>query len=116
MLLCKFIPMNSTPIPWNILSSAVGVGILTEGWNLAEAEPSAEESRTFTVTIAFAAGFTTTPVVQLGLTGFDIDQRDSPRISLKAENITPFGFQAVISSWSATRVYAVEFNWVAIGA
>jgi hypothetical protein len=53
---------------------------------------------------------------KLSLTGFDLDQRESGRISLKAGAITRFGFQATISTWSTTRVYAVEFNWLAIGA
>jgi hypothetical protein len=55
-------------------------------------------------------------VVQLGLTGFDIDQRDTARLSLKAADITPTGFMAEVWTWANTRVYAVEFNWLAIGA
>jgi hypothetical protein len=48
--------------------------------------------------------------------GFDIEQRDSRRITLKAEQVCEAGFQAVVSTWASTRVYAVEFNWLAIGA
>lgn len=73
------------------------------------------DTRTFITDIAFASSFSSVPVVQLGLTRFDLDQRDSARITLKAENISTTGFQAVISSWAATRVFAVEFNWLAIG-
>lgn len=108
--------MYSPHIPWNVLSSSVGVGILTKGWNLADAEFDPEEARSFTVKVTFAAPFASVPVVHLGLTGFDTDQRDSARITLKADLITTFGFQAVISTWATTRVYAVEFNWLAIGA
>jgi hypothetical protein len=108
--------MHSSTVPWQVLSSHVGVGILTEGWPLAEAGTSNDESRTFTVDVMFDAPFQSAPVVQLGLSGFDLDQRDSARITLTAENITSSGFQAVISAWAATRVYAVEFNWFAIGA
>lgn len=108
--------MYSSSVPWNILSANVSVGLSTEGWNLAEANESDPEGmRTFTVDVTFVSMFIEVPVVHLGLTGFDIDQRDSGRISLKAEAITEFGFQAVISTWSTTRVYAVEFSWVAIG-
>ncbi len=102
--------------PWNILSSSVGVGILTEGWALAEPVSNPETARSFTVEVVFDTAFSATPVVQLGLSGFDLDQRESGRLSLKAAAITRFGFQAVISTWSSTRVYAVEFNWLAIGA
>ena len=103
-------------IPWNILSSTVGVGILTEGWTLAEPVTEPDTARSFVVEVVFDSAFSATPVVQLGLTGFDLDQRQSGRISLKAGAITRFGFQAIISTWSTTRVYAVEFNWLAIGA
>jgi hypothetical protein len=50
------------------------------------------------------------------MSGFDLDQRESGRLSLRTGAITRFGFQAIISIWSTTRVYAVEFNWLAIGA
>lgn len=103
-------------IPWNILSSTVGVGILTEGWTLAEPVTEPDTARSFVVEVVFDSAFSATPVVQLGLTGFDLDQRDSGRVSLKTGAITRFGFQAIISTWSTTRVYAVEFNWLAIGA
>jgi len=108
--------MYSSSVPWNILSANVGVGVLTDGWNLADAPDfDPEDVRTFTVDVAFATPFMAAPVVHLGLTGFDIDQRDAGRITLKTAFITEFGFQAVISTWSSTRVYAVEFSWVAIG-
>jgi len=102
--------------PWNLLSSTVGVGILTDGWTLAEPVTDPDTARSFVVEVVFDTVFSATPVVQLGLSGFDLDQRESGRISLKTGAITRFGFQAVISTWSSTRVYAVEFNWLAIGA
>ena len=76
----------------------------------------ADDVRTFRTAVVFATPFASIPVVQLGLTGFDLDQRDSGRITLQAENITATGFEAVISTWAGTRVFAVEFNWLAIGA
>ena len=109
--------MYSSPVPWKVLSSCVGVGVLTEGWNLDIcAAPSATEVRTHTVEVAFDHPFTAPPVVQVGLTGFDLDQRDSSRLSVKAGDISESGFKAVICTWAGTRVYAVEFNWLAVGA
>ncbi len=108
--------MYSSSVPWKVLSSHVATSVLTEGWSLADIEPAAEDDiRTFAVTVAFDSPFLSVPVVQLGLTGFDIDQRDSSRISIKADGITESGFQALITTWAKTRVYAVEFNWLAIG-
>ncbi|MFN0080832.1 MAG: H-type lectin domain-containing protein [Prosthecobacter sp.] len=108
--------MYSSSVPWKVLSSHVAVSVLTAGWSLADIEPAAEEDiRTFTVAVAFDSPFLSVPVVQLGLTGFDMDQRDSSRISIKADGITESGFLAFITTWANTRVYAVEFNWFAIG-
>ena len=107
--------MHTSPIPWKVLSSHVGVGILTEGWNLDVCATEEESTRYFIVDVIFASAFSDTPVVHLGLSGFDLDQRDSSRVTLKAENITERGFQAVIATWAGTRVFSVEFNWLAIG-
>jgi hypothetical protein len=114
-MLLNFEPMHSSPIPWKVLASDIGVGILTDGWTLDVPDAGITDSREFLVDIVFASSFAVAPVVQLGLTGFDIDQRDTSRITLKAQNITESGFQAVIATWAATRVYSVEFNWLAIG-
>jgi hypothetical protein len=108
--------MYSSSLPWKVLSSNVSLNVLTEGWNLACPEEGAEEEiRQFTVYVGFDAPFFEVPVVQLGLSGFDIDQRDSARLMVKAENITEFGFQATLTTWAGSRVYAAELNWIAIG-
>ena len=105
--------MNDQWTPWSILSATGGAGVTTEGWNLAE---SAEEPRAFVTEVVFSTSFQNVPVVQLALTGFDMDQRDSGRISIKAAEVSPAGFKVEISTWLDTRVYAVEFSWLAIGA
>ena len=101
-------------MPLSILSSQVEVGILTEGWNLSEAGP--EECRSYEVEVEFVSPFGSHPAVHLGLTGFDSAQEDSPRISLKTKKVTATGFIAEISTWASTRVYSVEFSWLAIGS
>ncbi|TDU73368.1 H-type lectin domain-containing protein [Prosthecobacter fusiformis] len=108
--------MYSTSVPWKVLSSQVSVSVLLEDWNLANNEPEADTLRSYVVQVVFDSPFLSVPVVHLGLTGFDIDQRDSARLTVKAESITESGFQAVISTWSNTRVYAAELNWLAIGS
>lgn len=108
--------MHASPVPWKVLSSRVGVGILTKGWDLDIVYPHSEDSRQFTVAVVFDSPFSAIPVVHLGLTGFDTDRRESARLSLKAENITESGFVAVISTWNTSRIFSVEFQWLAIGA
>ncbi|MFC5453672.1 H-type lectin domain-containing protein [Prosthecobacter fluviatilis] len=108
--------MSSSAVPWKVLSSHVGVGILTPGWTLDVVYPDFAEPREFVLDVVFDSSFSSIPVVHLGLTGFDMDRRESSRLTLKAQNITESGFQAVISTWDASRVFSVEFNWLAIGA
>ena len=115
MLLYSF-RMYSSSVPWKVLSSTVSVNVLTEGWNLDSPDAGAEdEVRKFMVDVIFDTAFSAVPVVQIGLSGFDIDQRDSARLIVKAECISEYGFQATIITWAGSRVYAADFNWLAIG-
>jgi len=103
--------------PWKSLSASLQIGVLTEGWNLAEPPAEAADTeRVFRYTVFFAAPFDSAPVVHVGLTGFDLDQRDSGRLNLRVATITPEGFDVEIGTWRETRVYAVEFSWLALGA
>ena len=102
--------------PLKTLSATVHLGILTEGWNLTS--PFVEgggDIRVFRFQVYFGEPFDVSPVVHLGLAGFDIDQRDSGRLILNTTEITPAGFIAEISTWHETRVYAVAFSWLALG-
>lgn len=112
--------MTSDYIPWNILSAQLSVGVLTDGWNLAEISSVEDPDTTppcrqFAVWVPFAASFQQPPVVHLGITGFDTDQRDSSRLKVAAEDITPDGFTVVVTTWSTSRLYSVELSWIAIG-
>jgi hypothetical protein len=106
--------MDSYLQPWKTLSATTGVGILSEGWNLAEA-PSPGEARVYRLEVPFAEPFMNAPVVHAGLTGFDLDRDCSGRLSLKIADISPMGFYAEICTWDDSLVYAVEFSWLAIG-
>ena len=109
--------MNTLMQPWKSLSASLQLGTLTEGWNLAEPPADgAEDARVFRYTVFFAAPFDAPPVVHLGLTGFDLDQRDSSRLILRATEISTTGFVVEIATWRDTRVYSVEFSWLALGA
>jgi hypothetical protein len=103
--------------PWKSLSATVHVGTLTDGWTLATPPTEyRDEARIFRFAVYFSASFDAPPVVHLGLTGFDIDQRDTSRLTLNATEITETGFVAEIATWRETRVYSVAFSWLAIGA
>lgn len=103
--------------PWKTLSASVQLGTLTEGWNLATPSAAgAADLRVFRFTVYFGTSFEATPVVHLGLTGFDFDQRNSNRVTLTAVDITHESFVAEIATWRDTRVYSVAFSWLALGA
>ena len=109
--------MNESWKPWKTLAASVGLGVLTPEWTLDDS-PGEEEGdcRLFSHVVEFAAAFSVPPVVSLGITGFDLDQRDSGRLSVKARDVTCEGFTVDIAAWRGSRVYAVEFSWLAVGA
>jgi hypothetical protein len=109
--------MNSNLMPWKTLAATLELGMANDGWNLAEVTPEGVEfPRVFGFDVAFDTPFGATPVIHIGLTGFDMDQRDSGRISLKATEISSSGFRMEISTWLETRIYGVECSWLAIGS
>ncbi len=108
--------MNSDLLPWKVLADEVALGIESTGWNLSEYSEDESPERNFTMEISFSSPFLSPPVMQLGLTGFDIDQCSSSRILLTAESVTSNGFVAKLSTWRSSRVYSVAFQWLAIGA
>ena len=102
---------------WKALSATVQVGTLTEAWTLASPHAEAHDQiRVLRFAVYFSTPFDAPPVVQLGLTGFDLDQRDAGRLTLTATEITGAGFIAEIATWRETRVYSVAFSWLALGA
>jgi H-type lectin domain len=102
---------------WKSLSATVQVGRLTEGWTLATPATESHDSvRVLRFAVYFSAPFDAPPVVHLGLTGFDLDQRDASRLTLTATEITVTGFIAEIATWRETRVYSVAFSWLALGS
>ncbi len=109
--------MNGEWMPWKTFSSSLSVGLGTDGWNLADINPEElDKPRVFVAEVFFATPFVGAPVVHIGLTGFDIDQRHTARVSVRATEITPGGFKVEISTWMDSRIYSVEAAWLAIGA
>jgi len=103
--------------PWKSLSATVHVGELTKGWTLVTSPTKDHDNtRIFRYAVHFSAPFDAPPLVHLGLTGLDIDQRDTSRLILTAKEITKTGFIAEFTTWRETRVYSAAFSWLALGA
>jgi hypothetical protein len=107
--------MSSDYTPLTILSATASAGLLTEGWNLATLTEEPESYRQFRLFVPFSCPFSAPPVVQAGLSGFDIDQGTSSRLSVNVMNITAEGFEITLTTWLDTLVYAAEVSWLAIG-
>lgn len=103
-------------IPLKMCSAVVTLDQYLPGWNLADIEKTTEpQLRSFVYGVSFNYPFTNMPLVHTGITGFDIGNNDTARISVRTEDISNDGFKIVVETWMHTRVYKVEVNWIAIG-
>lgn len=109
-------PLNSSLIPFKVCSSVVSLDQYLPDWTLAEIDTDATlEPRSFVQYIPFDSPFANVPLVHAGITGFDIDNRDTGRLSVGIEGISNSGFNIVVQTWMNTRVYKVEVSWFALG-
>ncbi len=65
--------------------------------------------------IKFSEPFRSAPIVQIGVSLWDVDTSSALRAELSAENITREGFEAVFRTWSDTRIARIRAAWMAIG-
>lgn len=109
--------LSSGVIPLSMCSATVTLGHTMSGWNLSDAIFDAQPTpRTFVYDVIFDKPFSSIPVVQATLCGFDIDNRVSGRVSIRVDAITPGGFTLEISTWERSMVYSVDVSWLAIGS
>jgi hypothetical protein len=106
--------MSTTITPMNFLAGTEALGSRSEGWNLDQAPHGAPE-RSFRSRVTFERAFSGAPLVHVGISGFDISNQDSARLCLRAENVSPEGFDIVLAAWLHTRLWRVDVNWLAIG-
>lgn len=63
----------------------------------------------------FKEHFLGSPVVQVGISMWDIDHKSNSRVDITAEAITPTGFEIVLRTWADTRIARIRADWIAIG-
>ena len=104
-------------IPIKMSSAIVSFDQFTPGWTLAESDDEVtDQPRRFISKVNFDTPFAGLPLVHIGIAGFDMDQRDSARLSVRADNISTTGFQITLQTWQNSRVYEVEVSWLALGS
>jgi len=65
--------------------------------------------------VGFSECFLSPPVVQVGLSMWDVDQGANQRMDIAAEEVTEAGFSLVFRTWGDTRVARVRADWIALG-
>jgi H-type lectin domain len=106
--------MNNAMTPMNFLAGTEMLGSLSEGWMLDEA-PHGSPERVFRARITFERPFGGMPLVHLGIAGLDASNQDSARITTRADNVSPEGFDIVLTTWLHARLWRVDVSWLAIG-
>ena len=106
----------TTPIlPLSFAAGATRFDDSQTGWTLLGPGLESGGFRTFTGQVQFERAFHQPPVVQVGITGFDIDHRDNARLHVGIVGIDEQGFGLQLRTWWNTRLWSVELNWIAIG-
>lgn len=65
--------------------------------------------------VTFSEAFRALPVVHLSISMWDMDGDTNQRADLKAEAITPKGFDLVFRTWGDSRVARIRADWMALG-
>jgi len=101
----------SSMAPLSMLSAIVPLGSLLEGWTLL----GGSGDRAYRHAVSFDRPFSATPVVHLGVVGFDASKQDNLRLRVRPESVDPRGFTIVVETWLHTQIWSVDVSWLAIG-
>ena len=82
---------------------------------LLERAPQGEGLRCYKGRVRFERVFQAPPVVQIGITGFDIDNGDNARLNVGIVDVDGEGFDVELRTWWNSRLWSVDLNWIAIG-
>ena len=106
--------MTAAVLPLSIVAGAARFDDSLPGWSLLERTDDGG-LRTFAGRITFERGFESPPVVQIGITGFDIDNGDNSRLGVGITAVDGTGFDVELRTWYNSRLWSVDLNWIAIG-
>jgi hypothetical protein len=107
--------MTGSILPLSFLAGAVRFDESQPGWTLLDRAEGEDTVRTFTGRVTFERAFSAAPVVQIGITGFDIDNGDNARLSVGIVGVDGDGFSVELRTWWNSRLWSVDLNWIAIG-
>lgn len=107
--------MNPAILPLSFAAGAARYDERQPGWKLLETNARGNGTRTFSGRVAFERAFSSPPVVQIGITGFDIDNGDNARLNVGIKTVDVDGFDVELRTWWNTRIWSVDLSWFAIG-
>jgi hypothetical protein len=105
----------SAVLPLSFVAGAARFDDSQPGWALLDGAPNADGIRTFAGRVTFERAFDAPPVVQIGITGFDIDNGDNARLNVGITGVDGTGFDVELRTWWNSRLWSVDLNWIAIG-
>lgn len=65
--------------------------------------------------VQFDEPFKSTPLVQVGMSMWDMDQKTNQRADISSEDISALGFTIVFRTWGDTRIARIRADWFALG-
>lgn len=107
--------MSAAVVPLSFAAGAARFDEGQAGWELLETHPHGDGVRAYSGRVAFDRAFNAPPVVQIGITGFDIDNKDNARLNVGITNVDVTGFEVQLRTWLNTRIWSVDLSWFAIG-
>jgi hypothetical protein len=105
--------MTDAVLPLSFAAGAVRFDDSAPGWALLEG--AGDGVRSFTGHVRFERAFQAPPVVQIGITGFDIDNGANARLNVGITAVDGEGFDVELRTWWNSRLWSVDLSWIAIG-
>ena len=102
-------------LPLSLAAGALHLSDSQPGWTLLDVPERESETRTVRSRVSFERPFAGSPVVQIGITGIDIDNSANARLSVDIVSIDDTGFDIELRTWLNSRLWSVNLSWIAIG-
>lgn len=102
-------------LPLNMLAGAVRFDDSRPGWTLLDPPEPEGSRRVFRGRVEFERSFAAFPVVQIGVTGFDVDNGANARLNVAVVGVDVQGFDVELRTWWDSRLWSVDLSWLAIG-